>query len=159
MKLSTRQDIEAPLAEVYAAFADVEAWERAALRRGVEVMRQDNLYSLAVGMTWHAGFKYRGKNRKVEIRLSRLEAPQLLGFAVVSANIEADVVLDFVALSAKRTRITIGTEVRPRGLAARVFLQSLKLAKGKVDRKYAQRIGILCADIEQRLRGVKPIGR
>ena len=65
MKLSTRQDIEAPLADVYAAFADVEGWERAALRRGAEVTRRDNLRGLAVGMGWLAAFIYRGKARKI----------------------------------------------------------------------------------------------
>ncbi len=159
MKLSTRQDIEAPLADVYAAFADVEGWERAALRRGAEVTRRDNLRGLAVGMGWLAAFIYRGKARKIEIKLSQLEPPQLLGFGASSNNIDADVVMDFVALSSKRTRITFGTELRPRGLAARMFLQSLKLAKGKVERKYAQRIAALCGDIELRLRGIKPITR
>ena len=39
MKLSTRDDIEAPLSFVFDSFADTESWERAAMRRGAEVTR------------------------------------------------------------------------------------------------------------------------
>lgn len=156
MKLSTREDIEAPLSYVFGVFADTDGWERAALRRGAEVARTDKLRGLAVGMSWAASFVYRGKPRMLTAELSRLDAPHSMGFSFVANNIDGDISIEFVELSARRTRVTIGTELKPRTLAARVFLQSLKLAKGKLERKYDQRIGLLCNDIEDRYRDSKP---
>ena len=49
MKLSSRQDIEAPVAFVFDALNDFQAWERAALRRGAEVARTDKMNVTAQG--------------------------------------------------------------------------------------------------------------
>mgnify|MGYP006164413985 CR=1 FL=1 len=65
MKLASKKDVEAPIATVWAALVDFETWERAAMRRGVEVARTDQLRAPGVGMSWHARFSYRGKQRKV----------------------------------------------------------------------------------------------
>ena len=43
MKLASKKDVEAPIAQVWAALTDFETWERAAMRRGVEVARTDSL--------------------------------------------------------------------------------------------------------------------
>lgn len=152
MKLSTREDIEAPLAFVYAAFSDTEGWERAALRRGAEVTRTDKLVGPAVGMSWLVGFVWRGKPRKLSAQLSQIDAPHLLGFQMNAQGIDGHVAIDFMELSARRTRVTIRTELKPRTLGARVFLQSVKLAKAKVERKYEARFAQLCGEIEERFR-------
>ncbi|EEW26983.1 SRPBCC family protein [Rhodobacter ferrooxidans] len=152
MKLSTREDIEAPLQHVFSAFADVEGWERAAMRRGASVVRTDTLVELAVGMAWQIGFDYRGKPRVLEARLSALDDPSYLAFAGTSHALEGMVTIDFLELGAKRTRVTIGTELQPRTLGARLFLQSLKLAKAKITRKYELRVAQVCTDIEDRYR-------
>lgn len=152
MKLSTREDIEVPLAQVFADFADVEAWERAALRRGAEVTRTDSLGAIAPGMAWHAIFDYRGKPRDMVVTLAEIDAPHRLAFTGTSGSVDGTMTLEFLELGARRTRVTIGTEVKPRTLSARLFLQSLKLAKTKIKTRYDDRIAKLCADIEDRHR-------
>ncbi len=155
MKLTAKEDIEAPLEFVFQAFADVEYWERAALRRGADVQRTDKLRAVAVGLGWNVGFEYRGKPRKVDIRLDDLDRPTRLGFSGRAKSLEGLVDLEFLELGAKRTRVTFTTELKPRTLAARLFLQSLKLAKARVTRKYDLRVGQLCNDIEDRYRASK----
>lgn len=152
MKLTTREDIEAPLAFVYDAFADTGHWERSALRRGAEVVRSDRIQGFAPGMVWNVGFVYRGRPRRVAVKLVSVDAPNNLGFQIIASSVDAHVTLDFVELSARRTRVTVTTQVKPRTLAARVFLQSVKLARGKVERKYETRIGLICNEIEERYR-------
>jgi len=152
MKLGTRQDIEVSLAQVFADFADVEAWERAALRRGAEVTRTDSLGTLAPGMAWHAIFDYRGKSRDMIVTLAEIEAPHRLVFGATSGSVEGTMTLEFLELGARRTRVTFGTEIKPRTLSARLFVQSLKLAKTKIRTRFADRIAKLCADIEDRHR-------
>lgn len=152
MKLSTREDIEAPLSYVFTAFADVENWERAAMRRGAEVTRTDKLQSLGVGMSWKVNFAYRGKPRAVTAKLAELERPTHIVYACLANSLDATITLDFVELSAKRTRITVGTEMKPLTLGARLFLQSLKLAKTKLTKRYDHRVAELCTEIEDRYR-------
>ena len=41
MKLSTREDIEAPIGTVFDAVTDFDGFERQLLRRGVDVTRDD----------------------------------------------------------------------------------------------------------------------
>ncbi|EKD59823.1 MAG: hypothetical protein ACD_54C01115G0002, partial [uncultured bacterium] len=43
MRFATKQDIEAPIADVFRLLSDFESWERAAMRRGAEVARTDKL--------------------------------------------------------------------------------------------------------------------
>lgn len=151
MKFTTHEDIEAPLEAVYKAFTDSDGWERAVLRRGAEVSRTDKLTAFGIGMGWLVGFVWRGRPRKLTIRVDQVEAPQQVGLTVVGSSIDAKVNFDFVPLSAKRTRVAASADVKPRNLAARVFLQSLKLAKGKADARFRTRFAALCAEVEARL--------
>ena len=152
MKLSTRQDIEVPLARVFEDFADVEAWERAALRRGADITRTDSLGTIAPGMVWHAIFDYRGKPRDMVVTLAEIDAPYRLVFGGTSSSVDGTLTVEFLELGARRTRVMIGTEIKPRTLSARLFVQSLKLAKTKVRTRFEARVAKLCADIEDRHR-------
>ncbi|MBE0553342.1 MAG: SRPBCC family protein [Rhodobacteraceae bacterium] len=157
MKLTTRQDIEAPLAQVWATVADFEAWERAAMRRGVEVERSDALRAPAAGMGWKARFRYRGKERRIEIGLTRLEAPHHLDMKIGSPVVEGDVVVELIEMAAKRTRMHITAELRPLSLGARLFLQSLRLARARIDRKFNSRAAQLAREIEARARRLSSV--
>ena len=150
MKLATKKDIEAPIAKVWASLADHEAWERAAMRRGVDVARTDTLRSHGAGMSWHARFDYRGKSRKADLTLTEMSEPGLLGFSLVSDAIEIVSRVELIEMSAKRTRIMVNSEIKPRSLGARLFLQSLRLARAKVDRKFDAKVGQLAVDLENR---------
>jgi len=152
MKLTTRQDIEAPLAQVWATLTDFEAWERAAMRRGADVARTDSLRSLAPGMTWTARFLYRGKDRAMTIALTRVEVLHRLGFKAGSQAVEADLQIELMEMATKRTRMHVTTEVHPQSLGARLFLQSLRLARARVERKFQTRVATLARDVEARAR-------
>ena len=82
-----------------------------------------------VGMSWHARFSYRGKQRKVDLSLTEMAAPGAVGFYLVSPAVEATTRIELMEMSAKRTRMHVTTEIKPRSLGARLFLQSLRLAR------------------------------
>lgn len=152
MKFVTKKDIEAPIDQVWAALSDFEGWERAAMRRGADVARTDTLRSPGVGMAWQGRFQYRGKDRKTDVKLTELVAKTALGFTASSAAIESDARVELIEMSAKRTRLHVTMEVKPRSLGARLFLQSLRLARAKVDRKFETRVSQLAEDLESRFR-------
>ncbi len=152
MKFSTREDIEAPLDVVFAALSDFEAWERGAMRRGAEVIRTDRLTEPGPGMGWHVEFIYRGKLRKLDIALAEILPGQRVVLDGQGAPAEGRLELDLVEMGPRRTRVTVGFEIKPRTLAARLFLQSLKLAKSKVNRRFELRVARMAAEIEDRYR-------
>lgn len=152
MKFTAKQDIEAPLAQVWATVSDFEGWERAAMRRGAEVARTDSLRTLSAGMAWAARFLYRGKDRKMTIALTSVDSPSRMTFKAQSQAVEADVQIELMEMAAKRTRMHVTTEIHPLSLGARLFLQSLRLARARVDRKFQTRIAQFAREIETRAR-------
>lgn len=152
MKLASKKDIEAPLSAVWAAIADHEAWERSAMRRGVEVERTDTQTRPGPGMAWVARFSFRGKARKASLTMTDMVEPSLLGFLLISDSIELVSRVELIEMSARRTRIHVATEIKPRSLGARLFLQSLRLARSKVDQKFDARVAQLALELETRAR-------
>ena len=79
MRITARQDVEAPIAEVFAAATDHAGFERQALRRGADVRRTDRpaagTAAARAGAAWRVAFPFRGREREAEIRVERVEAP------------------------------------------------------------------------------------
>lgn len=150
MKLSGRTDIQAPVEFVFDAISDFDFWERAALRRGAEVTRTDKLRQPAPGMSWMIRFGWRGRERQLHLVLKQLDRPNALAVDGDSPSVEGGAVLDVVPLSATRVRILVQTTIKPRTLAARLFVQSMRLGRGKVTARYEKQLRQLATIIEQR---------
>lgn len=152
MKLTSKQDIEVPLERVFAQLVDYRHFEQMMIRRGAEVERTDRLSNLAPGMTWRLRFAYRGKQRKMLVELEDVTVPTLLAYGFDSPSVEGEGSFELVALSPTRTRLIAATDFKPKSLAARLLVQSMRLAKGRVQRRFDAAIGKLCALIEERAR-------
>ncbi|MEZ5798573.1 MAG: SRPBCC family protein [Paracoccaceae bacterium] len=155
MKLTTRQDIEAPLDFVYAALTDFDQFERMAMRRGAEVERTDRLKTPGVGMAWRLRFTYRAKPRTMLVRFADAEPGSHLAWAFDSPVAEGTARTDLVALSPRRTRLTLVAEARPRTLAARLMMQSLRLARGRLQRRFDVAAGQLANLVEEQYRATQ----
>lgn len=152
MKLVAKYDIEAPVDFVYRELADYDAWERMAIRRGAEVTRLDTLVLGGAGMTWQVSFPLRGKERNLGIRIARDVPASQIALALTSALFDGEIALDLLDLAAKRTRIEVRLDVKPKTLPAKLYIQTLRLARKKVDRGYAQRVAQLAVELEDRYR-------
>lgn len=152
MKFSTREDIDAPIEQVFRELCDFDLFERQAIRRGADVERTDTLKTPGFGMTWKASFPLRGKRRDLELRMVRFDAPNEIGVDASSTGIDAQFAIELIALSRTRTRVTFGLELRPKNLSARLLIQSLKLAKGTLSKKFKLRVAEYARTLEDRLR-------
>lgn len=152
MKLTSRQDIEAPVAFVFAALQDFDHWERAALRRGADVARTDTLSAVVPGLSWMIKFAYRGKERRLALQLTDIEHPTQMVFSGTGATIDGLAGIDLMELAQRRTRLSVTLDVRPRTIGARLVIQSLRLAKVRLNRRFADRLAKFCAEIETRYR-------
>lgn len=150
MKFSTRQDIEAPAAYVFDHISDFDGLERQAMRRGIEVRRKNPSQPRGVGAAWTVRAPFRGKLRDVDAYVSEFDSPNVLTADAKSGGLDMTLHVELVPLSPQRTRMTLGYEVRPQTISARILVQSVKFAKASLQRRFNKRVGKYCADISDR---------
>ncbi|MRU15101.1 SRPBCC family protein [Roseovarius sp. A21] len=150
MKFSTKEDVEAPIDFVFNEVSDFQAFERAALRRGAEIQRVDGLQAPGVGMSWRAQFKFRGRKREARIDITQYDRPNALVCTFETGLLQGTLDVDLVALSRNRTRLSIVAELSPRNLTARLLMQSIKLARSSVDKKFRFRVAHFAKELEER---------
>lgn len=152
MKFSSREDIDAPIDRVFETLCEFDVFERQALRRGAEVRRLDQLTQPGLGMEWQAAFDMRGKRRELVLKMARFEEPTDLGIDIHSAGMEGTFDVTLIALSRTRTRMNVGLELKPRNLPARLLIQSLRLAKSSLNKRFKLRLAEYAKNTEDRLR-------
>lgn len=150
MQFTGKEDIEAPIERVFEEITDFQGFERSALRRGADVRRTDKLKTPGVGMSWHATFKLRGKQRKVDVTVAEYDPPNGIKLGLMSPSIEGEMVAELVALSRGRTRMTVTLVLQPRTLAARLMMQSLRLARNNLTKRFKVRLAQYAAEVEDR---------
>lgn len=148
MKLISKTDLEAPADFVYAQLADHPAWEREALRRGVEIERPADAPPSGVGASWRIQVPFRGKPRKGLLRVAQMEPGQNLAFTLEGQAIQGSALIEVMALSARRSRLRVTLDVKPKTLSARLFINTLRLAKSRVQARFDKRVVQLAARIE-----------
>lgn len=143
MKLTSRQDIEAPIEVVFQHLTDFDQFERMAMRRGAEVEHLRGAQGYGVGMGWKLRFAFRGKVRRMEVRLESLTNPSPIAFSYDSPMFVGGAEFELLALAPRRTRLTMTVAAKPKTLTARLLIQSLRLAKGRTQRKLDNALGQL----------------
>ena len=152
MKFSAKEDLNMPIADAFTAITDFEGFERSAMRRGADVARIDT-GPIQVGSGWEVAFRFRGKRRDVKAIVTEIDPAS--GFTVESASdgLDALVVADLVSLSPSKTRLVFSIELTPKSLTARLLVQSLKLAKSNLQKRFKQRVSEYARDMEERRNG------
>lgn len=140
MKFSTRQDTDLPAEGLFRAVSNFTNIERLLVRRGATVRRIDTLSEVGLGLRWQIGFDWRGRKREVDLVVSEYAPPEVLGFVGDSEQFAVTIRMTVVALTRAKSRLIFETDVQPKGMKARLLLQTAKLAKAQLDRKFAQRV-------------------
>jgi len=152
MKFTNKTDINASVNDTFAGLADFEHFERQALRSGAEVARVDALGRPGQGMIWALRFVFRGKVQKINAELVDYDPPNMMVFSGVSDSFDAVVQFDLLALSARETRVTVSIDMKPKSLAARLILQSARLTKGSINKRFRNRLNRFGTELENRIR-------
>ena len=150
MQFSTREDIEAPIEYVFGVVSDFEGFQRQAMRRGAEVSRCDSLSAPGIGMRWDAAFPFRGKRREIEIEMVEFIPPNQMVFESRMSGMSGVMTVDLMALSRGRTRLDLTIEMKPRSLPAKLLVQSMKLARGSLNKRYKVRVAEFAKTTEDR---------
>ncbi len=152
MKFSSREDIEASIEDVFQFLCEFESFERQAIRRGAVVQRVDRLQKPGVGMTWDVSFNLRGKKRDLRLTMQDFAPSTSLRLSAKSQGIDGTFDIELIALSRTRTRMLIALDLKPINLSARLLLQSLKLAKSSLNKRFKLRVAEYSKLIEDRLK-------
>lgn len=155
MDFSTRYDIEAPIEFVWTQASNFTVLERQALLRGAKVQRKDSLATPGIGAEWDIRFKFRSKDREVNSRITAFDPPNRYTVDSTSATMDGTCVVDLFSLSPKRTRMTVTLDLSAGSLASKLMLQSLKIAKGGLNKRFADRVASMASDIQDRYRATQ----
>ncbi len=117
------------------------------MRQGIDVNRRAD-GDAVVGTIWDIAFEFRGRARKVQAELTKLEPEQAIEIESQSDGLIAVTQVDLIALSATRTRVIVSFDMRAKTLTARLLLQSLKLAKAKMTQRFKARVLDYAENIE-----------
>jgi hypothetical protein len=150
MRFSSKEDIEAPIEQVFDMLSEFEFFERSAIRRGVEVVRTDNHSAPAAGHSWHARFVLRGRTRDLDLNLVQYVRPTEMLFESDSSGIKGMFEVELLALSSKRTRLAVVLDLSPKTLSARLLIQSLRLAKSNLTKRFKLRVADFSKELEDR---------
>ena len=150
MKLTAKADVEVPAAFVFATLVDHPSWEREALRNGAEIERPPGTPAAGVGAAWRVRGHFRGKPRKVLLKIEELSESQRVVLSIDSPTIEGTARFEVMVLSPRRSRLRVDVEMKPKTLAARLFINTMRLAKGRVQAKFESRLGQMGGRIKDR---------
>lgn len=150
MQFSAREDIEAPVSAVFDMVADFERFERMAMRRGIDVRRVEDHLPVAAGTIWQTEFKLRGKPRRVEVLMTDYDTPWRMRFEMFSKGMRGVTAVEFLALSQRRTRLSIEMSLAAKSLPVRLLLQSFKLGQSRFRRQFQLRLSEFARELEER---------
>ena len=150
MRFSAKEDIDAPIADVFDMLSDMERYEQSAQRRGARVRRTSDPSVTGLGMTWDMEFDLRGHRRQMDLEMVTFDAPHQMKMTATSPNLGSDFVLDLAPLSPQRTRVTVTLDLHAKNLAARLLIQSVKLAKASLTKQFKLRVAEYAKEIETR---------
>lgn len=150
MQFSAREDIEAPIQSVFDMVSDFERFERMAMRRGIDVRRISGAFPVAAGTEWETEFKMRGKPRQMSVVMTDCDRPSQMRFEANSKGMNGITTVDFLALSQRRTRLSVEMSLTAKSLPARLLLQSMKLGQSRFRKQFQMRLSEFARELEQR---------
>ncbi|MDV7144620.1 SRPBCC family protein [Tropicimonas sp. TH_r6] len=139
MKFTTREDIDAPIGAVWTAVTDARRFEDKAIRKGVQVQRLSE-DAVDLGASWTARFDYRGIRREMESVVTGFEAPRLLELDGNVGGLDGFLTVELSELSPETTRLELTLEIRPESLTAKMLVQTMRMAKGRLDKRFRKRV-------------------
>ncbi|MBF9032714.1 hypothetical protein HKCCE2091_00535 [Rhodobacterales bacterium HKCCE2091] len=149
MKIKVSQDAEAPADRVFAAITDADRIEAVLRGRGVRIDRVGGWTELGPGVAWEGEGEVRGRRREIAARVVAMVPGRSLELEARIGGLRVAQEILLVPLGHRVTRIGSVTDLRPDSLGARLFVQSLKLARPRVLARMQARLAAEVARVEK----------
>lgn len=151
MKLVSRVEIDAPAQSVFDELCDFEKVDKLARKRAVSLKRTDTLPQPGTGNQWEAQVEFRGRVREMDVKLTQISPPDMLEYTAVTHGFEVLCLMQIVNLARNRSRLIVTIEIKPKSLGARLLLQSARLGKATLDRRFDDRLRRFGEKLDDRL--------
>jgi len=139
MRFVTDEIIPRPARHVWAGLTDFAGNEAAGFSRGIEPRRVPGIEGPEPA--WAAEVPFRGRDRTVEVAVSRMTPPLALDYRVTGGPLVSELAFALEDLVDGRTRLAVSLEVRGEGVSGRMLIQSLKLMRGTLIKRFRKRVG------------------
>lgn len=147
MKFVAAEEIAAPAELVWARVSDFEGFERRAAGKAGHVSRAPD-GPIGSGTTWTGSVHAAGKLRSVSVTLLQLDENQAMELEGGSDGMTVTLDVSLKVLAPDRTLLTVTTEAKARSLTARLMLQSAKLARQTLAKRYRGRVSAFAEKVE-----------
>ncbi|MCV2874708.1 hypothetical protein OE810_00425 [Rhodobacteraceae bacterium XHP0102] len=132
MKFKATEDIDAPLELVFERFCDFRHIEDELTGRGAKLTREGGWVQPRKGASWSGEIKLRGRARPVSSQITSLIHEEALTIESQIGGMQSLYELRFQGINPQMSRVSATLELKPTTLSARLVIQSLKLARGRV---------------------------
>jgi hypothetical protein len=132
VKFKVSEDVDAPADMTWARFTDFSGIEADAKGRGAELARVGNWGMPDVGCCWRGTVKVRGRARPLTSEIIVMKAPERAEIQTIIGGMEASYEMTLLELRPDMTRVQVTLDLSASTLSARLALQTLKLARGRV---------------------------
>jgi hypothetical protein len=95
---------------------------------------------------WRARFDWNGARRDLGGDVTRFDPPNGFAAEMTAGGLDGTVEVEVTSVDPARSRVRVAMEWRPRTMAGRILLQSLKLVKGRLDERFAARVAAFAAE-------------
>ena len=152
MRFESTTEVAAPPAEVFDVIADFDTLLALADARGADLVRTDDGRLGPAGAAWRGTVALGGHERRVEGHVAGFDAPCGYDVAGTTEGLAFDIAIAVEGLPGGRSILSAEIVLRPETLKARMVMQTLKLARGSLDRRLAQGAAALGPRIAARAR-------
>lgn len=135
MKFKVSEDVDAPQDMVWQRFTDFSGFEEDARGRGAVLSRVGNWTQTREGVEWRGEVTVRGRSRPISAKVSQMVQQELCVVDSRIGGMNCHQEMLFTPLAASVTRVTLILDLSADTLTARLLLQTMKLARGRVMQK------------------------
>ncbi len=136
MKFSTRQDCDLSSEALFDRLADFDRIALLLTRRGVQVTRLESGKG-GSAKAWELRVDWRGKPRIFSFELVQFDRPDYVKLKGASGNFDLTVEMSFIPRGREKSRLGLELDIRPRNMKARLMIQTAKLGKPALDKRFA----------------------
>lgn len=137
MQFTTSEVIAASQEQVFDEVTDFDSFERQIVRAGGTVARTGGAGPDAA---WTGHFDFRGTQRTVAARVTGWTAPSGYIVSGETGGLALRAEVRCVPLDPERTQLDVTVEMTARTLSVRVLLNSVKLMRTQVSRRFKKRV-------------------
>ncbi len=143
-----QDEVHVPQDYAFSHFSDFISYEATALSYGADIRRVDGFQQVSQGVAWRGTVPIRGKTVGVEAKVTNFDPSRQSQMVTQAGGMTVTVDLSFEEMEPEKTRVTARAELRANTLAARLIVQSVRLARGSLQRRIDSKLVALGSKFE-----------